>query len=232
MSRPKKEKTAFPTKVTSAIERNIIQARNNYIAHMVEPWDKPLDWIIEQLFPEYVLRACEEGYKFTTDSVKRYNSTDIDVTSDVRIAMDRQYLDRVNMLPPNNDYQGKVEEIIPELVELCNKVRGILFDYAKVSYVFNWFNTSGVSPVAIRNYCPWIRSLLPNEYLPLIEGNRFREPNKLATILDLIKETSSIMSRALLIQGTLQGRIKQGVTFRFEQTTVNGIDVPHYVMEC
>jgi hypothetical protein len=231
MGRPKKEKTAFPTKATNTVALNIIKARNNYIAHMVEPWDKPIDWIVELLFPDYVLNACQEGYKYTTDSVKRYNSTDINVTSDVHISVDRHYLDRVKMLPPYNDYQGKVEELIPELVELANKVRGILFDFAKVSHVFDWFNNSGVTPVAIRNYCPWIRSLLPNECLPLIEGYRFREPNKLATMLDLIKETSSIMNRALLIQG-VPTKDKHGFSISFNNVNINGINVPHYVMEC
>lgn len=219
--------TVFPWKVTEEIKGNIIRGRNKYIFQMVEPWDKSNEWILEQLFPEEILTWCKRGFESSTDYVGRYNQCDYPITSDVKFNLGHVTLCKLGMLPPSNKFQR--EEFIPELVNYCNHIRAILYDYAKVSHVFNWLNESRISEAAIVNYCPWVKSLLPTFHK--IKGSRYREPQFLATKLDLIKEVAGIMTKALLVQGETNTP-KQGVMLTFQKSTVNGIEIPEYKHEC
>jgi hypothetical protein len=231
--KPQRIKTALPREASNLVEFNINKARNNYIDHVVEPWDKSMDWIMEQCFPKHVLNACKLGYQFTTDTVRRHNSLSLRILSNVSLQVGGKYLDDVaKILPPKEEYLiGPAETCLPKLVEHCHRIRQILYDYAKVLHVFEWFNTCGSSAISLRSYCPWIQTVLPGQYHSHIEGARFREPDGLAPMLDLIREVAGIMGRALLIQGEVGDRPKQSVNLYFVATTVNGIAVPAYTME-
>jgi hypothetical protein len=226
-----KQKTALPRNVCNEVGFNINKARNRYINHVIEPWDKSVDWIMERCFPEHVLNACRSGYEFTIDGVRRHNSFSLEIMSDVSLQAEGKYLEVAGILPPREEHLiGSAETCLPQLVEQCHRVRQILYDYAKVVHVFEWFNTCGSSAIALRNYCPWIQTVLPGQYHSYIEGTRFREPDGLAPMLDLIREVAGIMGRALLIQHEVD-RPKHGVQLYFKSTTVNDIIVPGYTME-
>ncbi len=232
MSRiPKGEKWALPQFVTIGVKTNIAMGCNLYISHMVGPWTKPIDWIMKRCYPEEVLAICKLGYQHTTDAVRRHNTFSIKPLSDVRVECIGQYSEAMSILPPHEGYQIEVSVAVPELVEYCTRVRAILYDYAKVLHVFEWFNKNA-SGAAMRTYCPWIQSIVPSEYHHLLEGTRFREPAGLASILNLTKEVAGIMTRTLLIQHEAPDTPKQGISITFSLTSVNNIQIPGYFIRC
>jgi|SRR5579864_1565998 len=229
---PIKEKTAFTRTATTMVEHNILLARSKYMHSMIDPWDKNMDWILRRLFPGHILEYLRIGYEHTSDYARSHNFCSWNILSDVTLQVKADFWHKQKMLPPREEYKSDPKIAVPELVAYCMSVREILFNYAKVSHVFEWFNNCGSSAVAMRSYCPWIQTVLPSEYHHCMEGTKFREPGGLASMLNLIKEVSGIMGRANLIQNDIPNKNKQELTLYFNPTTINTIHVPSYVMEC
>jgi hypothetical protein len=227
-----KEKTAFTRTASIMVENNIIQARNKYIRNVLEPWDKNMDWVLQRLFPEHILNYLRIGYEHTTNQARARTFCSWSILSNVSLQVRADFWHEQKILPPREEYMFDPKLVVPKLVMHCIRVREILYDYAKVSHVFNWFNHCSSSAIAMRNYCPWIQTVLPGGYHSCIEGTRFREPDNIGSILDLVKEVAYIMGRANLIQTDTPNKNKQGVTLYFSPTTFNEISISDYLMEC
>lgn len=210
MARSRHLPLGLPINVVNEVLNNINLLKDKYILATTSSWGGPdhnLEWLMSKMFEPSVLEKCRTGYEVCSH-YNRLGREQYEVYDKVHMVV--AFTD--TMLTPSARFVINKE---PILVKYCQEVDEILYMFAKVEYVFGWF-THNAKAGAIREYCPWVNSLLSfKNQIP--EHSRCTPPNCLKFRLSLIREVASIIASALLIQGCQETQTKRGINLVFNK---------------
>ncbi len=177
--------TALSDEHTSIVRNQLGRIRDNYRRQMTA-WTMPMEELIDYMFHSADLQLCRQAFaiccRHNQIGMERFpisRGVTIELRSDAR-----------EMILPNRNRQACSE--IPGLAAYAAEVRQIYMNFRRVEILFDWYNDHA-NAGALRAYCPWVASLVDFEC-----GSRYREPDGLATQLEMTREAPGIVASALL----------------------------------
>lgn len=186
------------------------------------------EFVLRQLFPPNVIEYCDLGYRYCAPH-NRIGRQTYDFDTNVAMLFEGTLSDNQRILCPNPDFMNKnLGDVLPGLMTYFKEVKQVCFDFAKVKYVLMWFNATSTG-AGLRNYCPWIKMLLPSERMYEFNGGRWNDPAGLAAMLPLTREVAGFMSSVALMGSMLeQPKPKLGLnlTFSFKNESYMGHEIP------
>jgi hypothetical protein len=211
-----------PKKRVQAIHEAVITgintARNRVIAHV--DWDHDMLWFLEHTCLPETLEVCRHGYQLCSP-IHQIGTTSYKVANNVNLNWKGADF---NILAPD-----KIGEIPHELKLFIYEIQGIFLKFAKVAYVYNWFVEHNANFATMRNYCPWIMSLVKHELHGKFNG-RVSELKGLGPMLPYIREAAVTMTEAFLAPEKVTSQ-KHQFNLQFYGTTVDMIIVPDLNLE-
>jgi hypothetical protein len=209
-------------RIDQSIHAGISTARNRVIDATIH-WEHDMLWLLERMFSVDTLEACKRGYN-ACSYTHRLGSTSYRVDTSCMLFWSGATF---NMLAPCLETGSLMPD---QLNHFVAEVRNQVYKFAKVSHVYNWFTMQKVNLATMREYCPWLMSLVKHELHGEFTG-RVTEPNGIGPMLPLIREVAVIMATAFLVPNQQPKAKKLQFSLQFDGYYVDRISVSPFTLE-